>query len=78
MFDKLKQILSAQFGVPENEISKDTNIVNDLNADSVDIVEVIMTIEKAFKIAIDQEEYKGKTTVGLLLELIESKLFQSN
>lgn len=73
MLNKLKQIFSNQFGVPEDEITLDTTIDHDLNADSIDIVEVVMTIEKTFKIAIQQDEYQDKNTVGLLLELIETK-----
>jgi acyl carrier protein len=73
MLKELKQILSSQFGVTEDEITLDTAICHDLNADSIDIVEVVMNIEKTFKIAIQQDEYQGKNTVGCLLELIAMK-----
>ena len=69
----LKKVLSDQFGVPAEEINGDTCIIKDLNADSIDIVEVIMNLEKAYGIAIEEGEYQDKTTVGQLLELIVQK-----
>lgn len=69
----LKKVLSDQFGVPSEEINSNTCIIKDLNADSIDIVEVIMNLEKAYGIAIEEGEYQDKTTVGQLLELIAQK-----
>ena len=76
MFNQLKEIISNQFGVPIEELTEDTQIDQDLNADSIDIVEVIMTIEKAYNIVIQQSEYQDKTTVGSLFMLIKSKINQ--
>jgi acyl carrier protein len=78
IISELKKIISIQFGVPEDEITLDTAIDHDLNADSFDIVEVVMNIEKTFKIAIQQDEYQGKNTVGSLLELIAIKQSAKN
>jgi acyl carrier protein len=74
MNQKLKNLLSDQFGVPVENLNANTCVVKDLGADSIDIVEVVMNIEGAFKIKIDQEEYQGKSTVAALEELIIYKL----
>jgi acyl carrier protein len=73
MFDKLTKILADQFGVTQDQIVPQAHIVNDLGADSVDIVEIIMHIEKAYRIAIEQHEYQDRVTVALLQELIDQK-----
>jgi acyl carrier protein len=73
MFEQLTKILSNQFGVSSDEIVPDAHILNDLGADSVDIVEIIMHIEKAYRISIEQHEYEDRTTVALLQELISQK-----
>lgn len=70
----LKEVLSKQFGVPTEKITNDTRVLEDLKADSVDIVELIMNIEGAFNIIIEDVEYEDKQTVGDLLALVKSKL----
>lgn len=74
MYDTLKKVLSDQFGVTIDEINDGTCIVKDLGADSIDIVEVVMNLEKIFKIKIEQEEYEGRSTVKALADLINQKL----
>ena len=70
----LKNILSNQFGVSVNELSNATHIIEDLKADSLDIIEIIMSIEKGYKIKIEEEDYQDRSTIGDLLELIKIKL----
>ena len=50
MFEQVRQLLAHQFEVDENTITMDTNIADDLGADSLDVVELVMSIEDAFGI----------------------------
>jgi acyl carrier protein len=71
---KLKQIISKQFGVQEEKLTLDSNIFTDFNADSLDLVELVMAIEQDFKIAVEEEEYENSRTIREIIDLIESKL----
>jgi acyl carrier protein len=71
--EKLKVILSNQLGVETSKIITENHIVNDLGADSLDIVEIIMDVENEFKIKIEDNEYQDANTVQLIINLIESK-----
>lgn len=70
----LKNLLSNQFGVPVSEITDDTCVITDLGADSIDIVEIIMNLEKTYNIKIEDEEVAEKTTIHLLQEFIDQKI----
>lgn len=71
---KLKELLARQLGLDANAISNDADVINDLGADSLDVVELVMAIEDAFKIEIEEEEYDGKRVVTQLIDLIQSKI----
>ena len=71
--DKVKKIISDHLGVAEDETTLDSNLVEDLGADSLDTVELIMAVEDEFGIEIpDSEEWK-LTTVQQIVEYIEEK-----
>jgi acyl carrier protein len=72
--EKLKTIISSQLGVPVDQISNDDHIVADLNADSLDLVELVMEIERAFKVQIEQDEYENAMTVDKIAILVDKKL----
>ena len=72
--DKLKQIVIDRLDVDEDQITPDASFVEDLGADSLDIVELIMGIEEEFDIEIPDEDAEKLTTVGGALEYIKSKL----
>lgn len=61
--DRLKQIIVQQLGVNENEIRKDASFAEDLGADSLDIVELVMGLEEEFDIEIPDEEAERIRTV---------------
>lgn len=67
-------ILVKQFGIEESELSGHMSLVDDLNGDSLDIVEIAFRIEKRFKIKIDEAEIETAVTVQLLRDLVNRKL----
>ena len=72
--DKLKQIVIDRLDADEDQITPDASFAEDLGADSLDIVELIMGIEEEFDIEIPDEDAEKLTTVGGALEYIKSKL----
>ena len=73
ILEKVKDILAGQFEVLADTINEETNIVDDLGADSLDVVELIMSVEDEFGLAICDEEAAELTTVGKIVEYIESR-----
>lgn len=71
VFEKLKMILSQQFDVDEENITLETNIENDLGADSLDVIDIIMAIEDEFEIEVPDEEVENIRTVEQLVKYIE-------
>lgn len=72
VFDKIKEILAAQFDTEADAITLTTNIADDLGADSLDVVEVLMSIEDSFGIEIPDEAIEEIKTVGDLVAYIEN------
>lgn len=71
ILEKIRDILSQQFEVSPEDITEDTNIVDDLGADSLDVVELIMSVEDEFGIAVPDEDAVELTTAGKIVEYIE-------
>lgn len=74
MLDKIRDILAQQFEVSADSITEDTNIVDDLGADSLDVVELIMSVEDDFGVTISDEDAVELTTVGKIIDYIERHL----
>ena len=72
VLEQIKAILSEQFSVEEDTITADTLLEDDLGADSLDVVDLLMTIEDDFEVEIPDEEVENIKTVGALAEYIES------
>ena len=73
VFEKLQEILAAQFDVDAESITADTDIQEDLNADSLDIVDLIMSIEDEFGIEVPDTAVDEVRTVGDLVKSIENQ-----
>ncbi len=71
---RVKQIITDRLGVDESEITPEAHFANDLAADSLDTVELIMEFEKEFGISIPDEEAENITTVGEAIKYIEERL----
>jgi acyl carrier protein len=67
---KVKKIVAEQMGVSESEITRETSFVNDLNADSLDTVELVMEFEDEFEMSIPDEEAEKIQTVGMAIDYI--------
>lgn len=74
--EKVINIISEQMGVDKAEISRDTSFINDLNADSLDTVELVMEFEDEFDTTIPDEEAEKIQTVGAAIDYI-AKVLQS-
>lgn len=72
VLEKIKEILSEQFDVEAEEIAVETTLQEDLGADSLDVVDLLMSIEDEFEVEIPDEEVENIKTVGALVEYIES------
>ena len=72
--DKVKKIVVEQLGVSEDQVTPEAKFIEDLGADSLDIVELIMGIEEEFDIEIPDEDAEKLTTVGEAMEYVKTKL----
>ena len=72
VFEKVKAILSEQFDVEEDSITAETTLADDLGADSLASVELVMALEEASGISIDDADVAGLKTVGDILAYLEA------
>ncbi|MDX1665594.1 MAG: acyl carrier protein [Saprospiraceae bacterium] len=71
--EKVSKIIVDKLGVDESEVTKEASFTNDLGADSLDTVELIMEFEKEFDISIPDEEAENIQTVGQAIDYLESQ-----
>jgi len=72
-FKKIKEILAEQLGVSEDEIEMDSSLTDDLGADSLDLVELVMALEQEFDLEISDEEAEKIKTVGDAVNFVKEK-----
>ena len=72
IYDTVRELLARQLEIDPEKISPDTDILEDLGADSLDIVELVMAIEEEYDIVITDEQAQNVRTVKQLVELLES------
>ena len=73
-YDKIKEIIIDKLGIEVGKISMDAKFIDDLGADSLDTVELIMQFEEEFGIEIPDEEAEGLLSVGQAVDYITNKL----
>ncbi len=71
--EKVIEIVSEQMGVDKSEITRETSFVNDLNADSLDTVELVMEFEDEFELSIPDEDAEKIQTVGQAIDYIKER-----
>ena len=72
VLEKVKAILAEQFDVDEDKITADTDLQEDLGADSLDVVDLLMSIEDEFDVEVPDDEIENIKTVGALVSYIEA------
>ncbi len=73
VFEKVRSILSEQFDVEEDSITLETSIINDLGADSLDVVDLLMNIDDEFGVEVPDEDVEKVKTVEDLVAYIEAR-----
>ena len=74
VFEKVREIIVEQLGVDENDVTMDTHLIKDLEADSLDAVEIIMAIEDEYGIEIPDEDAEKFQSVSDLVKFVEANL----
>ena len=72
--DKVKDIIVEQLGVDANEVKEEASFIDDLGADSLDTVELVMAFEEEFDIEIPDEDAEKLNTVGEAIKYLEEKI----
>ena len=74
VFDKVKEIIVEQLGVAENAVTAEASFIDDLGADSLDIVELIMALEEEFDLEIPDSDAEKVVTVGDVVDYIKDNV----
>lgn len=74
VLDKIKDMLEKQLGIDKSKITGDSDIIKDIGADSLDIVEFLMDAENEWGITIEEEDVKNLHTIGDVVKYIESRI----
>lgn len=74
VLDKIKDMLEKQLGIDKSKITEDSDIIKDIGADSLDIVEFLMDAENVWGITIEEEDVKDLHTIGDVVKYIESRI----
>lgn len=74
MFEKVRDIIAEQLDVEAEEIKMETSMMNDLDADSLDAVEIMMALEDEFDIEIPDEDAENFKNIGDILKYLEGKV----
>jgi len=72
--EKIKTIIAQQLGMLESALTSDTHIINNLNADSLDLIELVIKLEQTFRIKIEEKEYDSAQTIQQITDLVNLKL----
>ena len=74
LFEEVKKILMEKFEIEESKITMDANIVTDLDLDSIDIIDLIVTLNNMLKLNVSATDFKDKRTLSEILDVICSAL----
>lgn len=71
MKERILEIIAEQFNMDVNELDEDMNFQEDLNADSIELVELVMTIEEEFETEVSEEDLEKLKTIGDVIDFVE-------
>ena len=74
IFEQVKKILSEHLDLEEEQVNEDSEVIDDLGADSLDIVDLVMTLEEEFDTEIPDEDIENLKTVGYIVKYIEDRV----
>ena len=74
VFEKLKGIISEQLEIAEEEITMESNIIDDFEADSLDLVDIVMSVEDEFDVEVPEDAVEKMKTVGDVVKFIEENI----
>lgn len=74
IFEQVKKILCDQLDLEEEQVNEDSEVIDDLGADSLDIVDLVMTLEEEFDTEIPDEDIENLKTVGDIVKYIEDRI----
>ena len=74
VFEKLKGIISEQLEIAEEEITMESNIIDDFDADSLDLVDIVMSVEDEFDVEVPEDAVEKMKTVGDVDKFIEENI----
>ena len=74
IFEQVKKILCDQLDLEEEQVTEDSEVIDDLGADSLDIVDLVMTLEEEFDTEIPDEDIENLKTVGDIVKYIEDRV----
>ncbi len=72
-FERFQKCAVEVLSVEESQVTKEASFADDLDADSLDLVELVMALEEEFDVTVEEEELEGIETVGAAFDLIQSK-----
>ncbi len=74
ILDRVRELIARQMCIDVEKVSADSRIVEDIGADSLDIVEMLMTVEEEWNLIVEDDDMRGFTTVASVAEYIENKI----
>jgi acyl carrier protein len=74
LLDRIREMVAEQLGVDQADVQPEANILEDLGADSLDVVELVMALEEAFDIEVPDEDVEGLRTVGDVEKYIQQRV----
>jgi acyl carrier protein len=74
LVDRIREMVAEQLGVDQSDVQPDANILEDLGADSLDVVELVMALEEAFDIEVPDEDVEGLRTIGDVQKYIQQRV----
>ena len=74
VFEKLKKIICEQLEVEEDQVTMESNIMDDVDADSLDLVDIVMSVEDEFEVEVPEDAVEKMKTVGDVVKFIEENI----